>query len=557
VKEAKKSKKMVLGVMSAVIALMMIIPTGISTVNTMRNDNSVNEAAILGFDHVKKLPFTIKKLGTTMATENMDNVLISSNSPEDDILPAITRDGNGNIAVTWTHEISALDSDVGFSYSTDNGHTWNSQIFTAEGYQYYADMGYVTGSKYEEVTGTFDGIFLICLESTASTCDFWMIPNAADPSTYEGNALVEGSAPGATYECMEDNAYYKEFSFGISGPVTFQIDDDQGMNQGWMLFWWSADFSQLVNNWDAESVLDTAPAQDPDMACIHDSDPAWTDGDFFYTVAQHNNEDTGRAEIVYKRCVPSVQDDIEFVSEQYYLDSSDMYDAAHPNVVASGDNVVVVYMTNDNVYGDWDIRCKYSSDHGQHWNTSMVAEEHPVDEMYPAAYMSGNTVFVAYISNGNLYLVKSEDGGATWGDPVQINNQDGTVVAEENAVDIHSGGIVWVDNRNGNKDIYYASLPAPLIGVKTISGGIGVKATIENTGTEDAKNVEWSIQLSGLIFIGKESTGTIDTLPAGSETTISTGLVFGIGPTTITVTANGASKKASGFVLGPLVLGVK
>jgi len=97
----------------------------------------------------------------------------------------------------------------------------------------------------------------------------------------------------------------------------------------------------------------------------------------------------------------------------------------------------------------------------------------------------------------------------------------------------------------------------PIIGIPSISGGMGVKATVTNSGTEDASSVDWSIQLSGLIFVGKEATGTIDTLAAGSETTISTGLVFGIGPTTITVTAGGASKTASGFVLGPLVLGVK
>ncbi|RLI58750.1 MAG: hypothetical protein DRO67_10440, partial [Candidatus Asgardarchaeum californiense] len=39
-----------------------------------------------------------------------------------------------------------------------------------------------------------------------------------------------------------------------------------------------------------------------------------------------------------------------------------------------------------------------------------------------------------------------------------INEEDGTVVAEENALDISSQGIVWTDSRNGNLDIYYAPL---------------------------------------------------------------------------------------------------
>ena len=49
--------------------------------------------------------------------------------------------------------------------------------------------------------------------------------------------------------------------------------------------------------------------------------------------------------------------------------------------------------------------------------------------------------------------------GAT---PVQMNDEDGTVVAEENCIDVHEAGIVWVDNRelNDYQNIYYAELPA-------------------------------------------------------------------------------------------------
>ncbi|MGC9555023.1 MAG: hypothetical protein ACP5EK_06900, partial [Thermoplasmatota archaeon] len=160
------------------------------------------------------------------------------------------------------------------------------------------------------------------------------------------------------------------------------------------------------------------------------------------------------------------------------------------------------------------------------------------------------------VKQGNLYLAKSEDGGATWEEPEQVNDQDGTVVAEAGTADISQAGIVWTDNRNGNKDIYYAPLPSAIINVGTISGGMGVSATVTNTGSEPGNNIAWTISLTGPVFVGKETTGTINTLEPGAETTISTGLVFGIGPTTITVTAGGATKTASGLVLGPLVLGL-
>ena len=287
-------------------------------------------------------------------------------------------------------------------------------------------------------------------------------------------------------------------------------------------------------------------------------------------VMQHDNATTGHTEIAYKMTVTDLDllltsgggpggidkyADIEVWLWQGYMGKSDLADAAHPSVAASGSNIVVVYMSNDNIFGDWDIVCSYSSDDGETWNTATVAGVPQVDEMYPAVYMSGNTVYCAYIKDNNLYLVKSEDGGATWSEPEQVNDQDGTVVAGENYVDICGKGIVWTDNRNGNLDIYFAPLPAPIIGV-SISGGFGVKATISNSGTVAAENLAWSVDLSGLVFVGKHAEGTIASLEPGASETVGPGLVFGIGPTTITVNAGGTTATASGFVLGPMVLGV-
>jgi hypothetical protein len=152
-------------------------------------------------------------------------------------------------------------------------------------------------------------------------------------------------------------------------------------------------------------------------------------------------------------------------------------------------------------------------------------------------------------------MVKSEDGGLTWGEPEQMNDNDGSVVAEENSIDISSNGIVWTDNRNGNKDIYYTPLPAPLINV-VISGGFGVSATVSNDGSVAAENLDWDVELSGLVFLGASTTGTIATLAPGASESVGPGLVLGIGPSTITASAGGAVQTADAFVLGPLVTGI-
>jgi hypothetical protein len=345
------------------------------------------------------------------------------------------------------------------------------------------------------------------------------------------------------------------------GPVVAMINDNNNLNQALELWWESAGegLGNIVYNWDSGTGPQGPyfPAQDVDTAAVHDANPGWeSEGDFFYVVCQSNMEDN--AMVMYKKCIPVVEADIEFAEDSYFIDGGNDagYDAAHPSVEAFGDRVVVIYMTSDNIYGDWDIRCKYSSDAGETWDTSTIADEGQIDETYPTVYMSGGTVYVAYEKEGNLYFTESGDGGATWEEPLQMNEEDGTVVSEENAIDIHGSGIVWTDNRNGNKDVYYAPVPAPQLNVEAIAGGMGVTATIANTGTEDASDVAWTIDLSGPVFLGNHAEGTLDVLAAGDSTTISTGFVLGIGPTTISVEAGSATSSASGFVLGPLVLGL-
>ena len=67
--------------------------------------------------------------------------------------------------------------------------------------------------------------------------------------------------------------------------------------------------------------------------------------------------------------------------------------------------------------------------------------------------------------------------------------------------------------------------------------------------------IPWSISFDGLVFLGKEKSGTVD-IDAGESVEVKTGLILGIGRADITVTAGGAAQTVSGFVLGPLVLGV-
>ena len=92
----------------------------------------------------------------------------------------------------------------------------------------------------------------------------------------------------------------------------------------------------------------------------------------------------------------------------------------------------------------------------------------------------------------------------------------------------------------------------------TIKGGIGISATIKNTGTMPLYNLSWSIALNGgIILLGKQpKTGIIETLAPDNETTVKD-FVIGFGKPSITVTAGEVESTATANIVFFLVWGVK
>ena len=99
--------------------------------------------------------------------------------------------------------------------------------------------------------------------------------------------------------------------------------------------------------------------------------------------------------------------------------------------------------------------------------------------------------------------------------------------------------------------LYKYTITQPAVEIGNITGGLlKVTAVITNTGSADATDVDWSINLNGgLILLGKETTGTAAIIPAGGQVEVTSGLILGFGKTTITVFAGGASKDQAATVL--------
>jgi len=82
---------------------------------------------------------------------------------------------------------------------------------------------------------------------------------------------------------------------------------------------------------------------------------------------------------------------------------------------------------------------------------------------------------------------------------------------------------------------------------------LAVSANIHNEG-EGPEDLDWAIDLEGLVFKGKHTEGELSLKPGAEEPISTEGLLCGIGPVSITASAEAISKKASCFLLGPFVI---
>lgn len=77
-------------------------------------------------------------------------------------------------------------------------------------------------------------------------------------------------------------------------------------------------------------------------------------------------------------------------------------------------------------------------------------------------------------------------------------------------------------------------LDIKIIGV----GLLKIKVVIKNIGEEDAYNISWNINITGNIFLGKETSGSFsEPLHPGEEQTLRSSLFIGLGLIRITASA--------------------
>jgi hypothetical protein len=126
-------------------------------------------------------------------------------------------------------------------------------------------------------------------------------------------------------------------------------------------------------------------------------------------------------------------------------------------ITASGNFVHVVWY--DDRDGDEEIYYKRSTDGGVSWGADTRLTNNTALSDNPSVAVSGSVVHVVWYDdrdgNREIYYKRSTDGGVSWGSDTRLTNNPGWSVSPSVALSGSVVHVVWEDLRDGNEEVYY------------------------------------------------------------------------------------------------------
>jgi len=130
-------------------------------------------------------------------------------------------------------------------------------------------------------------------------------------------------------------------------------------------------------------------------------------------------------------------------------------------VAANGDIVHVVW--DDNRDGNYEIYYKSSPDGGTSWGSDTRLTDDPAYSELASVAVFESNIHVVWrdMRDGSreIYYKRSTDGGITWSGDVRLTNNTGISFSPSVSVSGSIVHVVWDDNRDGNYEIYYKRSP--------------------------------------------------------------------------------------------------
>jgi hypothetical protein len=163
---------------------------------------------------------------------------------------------------------------------------------------------------------------------------------------------------------------------------------------------------------------------------------------------------TGKFEVYYKRSVDGGEN---WGDDEQLITNSGNLRYSYPSIAVSGIFVNVVW--NDTRDGNAEIYYKGSTDGGNTWEPDTRLTFDIYSSEWPSIAVSGPVVHVIWYdlrdANYEIYYKRSTDAGSTWESDIRLTNDFSFSYTGSIAVSGSVVHVVWFDNRDVNREIYY------------------------------------------------------------------------------------------------------
>jgi hypothetical protein len=368
--------------------------------------------------------------------------------------PAIAIDSDGKIFLIYEYQFDILETTIFMLTSEDGGQTWIEEGTIHDWWGIEPAIYELSSLDYAgsiEDLQRFDGIFL-CSENDYGDCYHLEITDLNNPEP--------------EYWRLYSNAWSDHGFFEFSSCDVTNNDKIVGASTDYFVLSLVGSFEGISGYPDCYQVP---------FYQIRVDETSWIYW-FYYNYSANGRMDIDRtAEIIYyafewendalNQDIILLSSELEYVGQvepegwgdgmgegrKYAVEGS--ANTINPAIAAEDNHVYLILETDTN--GNQDIVCYYSSDGGDNYDMSVIADTGS-DETNPAVYTTGENAYCIFTKNNDLYMAVTSDGGMNWeiSDEV-INDEPGSAVEQYKCADIYSSGIVWTDDRNDDGDVYF------------------------------------------------------------------------------------------------------
>ncbi|MGB0383472.1 MAG: exo-alpha-sialidase, partial [Ardenticatenaceae bacterium] len=468
--------------------------------------------------------------GTTWSA----NVKVNDDADTAQYDPSVAVDANGTVYATWEDNRNA-DQDIYFATSTDNGQSWSADVKIND------DAGGTWQYNPSMAVSPNNTLYVSWADNRNGNQDVYFASSTNGGATWSANVKVNDDAGGAwhnnpslavdandnvvvAWEDLrngdQDIYFARSTDSGATWSSNVKVNDDSSLLHQYtpsvgvdgsgtlMLAWYDQRngnddiyFARSTNNgtsWSANVKL---------------NDNSGTSSEQYPSLAVDSN---GNAVAVW-------QDARDIVNNIYSARSSDSGQTWQTNVKINDDpsttgqyNPSMAVDANNTLYAVWqderhsssDIFFARSTDGGTTWlaNTKVISETGSAWQGIPSLGVDslGNSIVVAWQDQrdggiDDIYFARSTDSGMTWGTNVKVNDDNTSKVQHNPSIAINPDGttiyLAWEDERNNNRDIYFAS--------STDGGstwGANVKVN-DDSGTTGQYDATLAVDSSGTLYL--------------------------------------------------------